>query len=285
MVIAIIISTHKSKMEDVPDYAGLGIKEKLIELFNFYKSDEIYDLEPVYVLNDNNIISQIGDSVKIYTVKGECIFHEDLDKKIEASVFIFATTHASVSKIPSFSVHTQGNWSDDNTYGGKKRELGICPAELLKKSMKFLLEYKGDLIYDVVQEVTHHGPYLQKPCMFIEIGSDIPSWKDSSAHTVIAKTIISALKDKSEFVTSVGVGGLHTTPNFKKIIFDSDIALGHVCPKYMIDSFDLDMLQQAIERTVPKATLIILDWKGLGAGNKDRVKEICEASGLEIRRV
>ncbi|MEA3430859.1 MAG: D-aminoacyl-tRNA deacylase [Nanoarchaeota archaeon] len=284
-MIAIIISTMKSKMDDKPDYAGKGIKKKLLEGYDFKVSDEMYDDEAVYVLDDSSIVDEIGEDVKIYTVKGECIFHEELDKKIDASLFIFATTHASVSEIPSLSAHTQGNWSSDNTYGGKKKTLVMCPAELLKKCMMNLKKFKPEsLEYDVVQEVTHHGPDLDAPCIFIEIGSKEEQWKDLDAASVIAKTIIESLKDKTSYKTAVGVGGLHTTPNFKKVIFDSDVAIGHACPKYMINSFDSDMLKQAIEKTVPKATLIVLDWKGLGSGNKDRVKEVCEESGLEVRR-
>ncbi|MBW3015288.1 D-tyrosyl-tRNA(Tyr) deacylase [Candidatus Woesearchaeota archaeon] len=281
MTIAIIISTLKSKIDGMPDLAGAGIKKKLIELFGFKESEEVFDEENVYVLNDK----EIGEELKIYTVKGECIYHEDLDNRIDASLFVFATTHAAASGIPSLSVHTQGNWSDDNSYGGKKRELAVCPAVLLKKCMLNLVKFKPeDLDYDIIQEVTHHGPYLEKPCMFIEIGSSEEQWSDINAAEVIAKTIIESLKDKKEYTIAVGVGGLHTTPNFKKIILDSDIAIGHVCPKYMIDALDDKMLRQAIEKSVPKADLIILDWKGLGAGNKDRVKEICEKTGLEVKR-
>ncbi|MBW3003007.1 hypothetical protein KY337_00455 [Candidatus Woesearchaeota archaeon] len=280
MTIAIIISTTKSKIDGMPDYAGAGIKEKLIETFEFKKTADVFDDEAVYVLDD----SGIGEEVKIYTVKGECIFHEELDKRIDASLFIFATTHSAASGIASLSVHTQGNWGGEATYGGRPRTLAVAPASLLKKCMLYLVKFKGDLEYDIVQEVTHHGPDLEKPCMFIEIGSSEKQWKDERAAEIIAKTIIAALRDKTEYKAAVGVGGLHTTPNFKKIILGDEVAIGHVCPKYMIESFDSDMLDQAIEKTVPKPSLIILDWKGLGAGNKDRVKEICEKSGLEVKR-
>lgn len=280
MTIAIIISTGKS-FRDIPDYAGAGIKKKLLELFDFKETSEVFDDSNVYVLGDK----EIGEEVKIYTVKGECIFHEELDKRIDASLFIFATTHSAASGIPALSVHTQGNWSEDTRYGGKKRILAVSPADLLKKCMLNLVKFKPDgLDYDIVQEVTHHGPDLEKPCMFIEIGSTEKQWRDINAAEVIAKTIIAGLRDKTEYKAAVGVGGLHTTPNFKKIILESDVAVGHVCPKYMIDSFDAPMLKQAIEKTVPKASLIIIDWKGLGAGNKDRVKEVCESSELEVKR-
>lgn len=246
MKFAIIISKK--------DQAGLNIKERLLELYEFKDSGEVFEGDKVYELNEN---------VKLYSSDKDSIHCENIDKQIDAGLFIFATKHESKSKIPSLSVHVQGNWSKAE-YGGKDRELCVAPASYLKKGLRTLNKLAVDLDFEIIQECTHHGPYLEKPTMFIEIGSDETQWNNEKAAKIIAKTIhILVSEEIGQFRAAVGIGGLHHTPNFKKIVLNSDIALGHVCPKYMLEYIDKEMIEQAIARTEPKAEVVILDWKGL----------------------
>jgi len=53
---------------------------------------------------------------------------------------------------------------------------------------------------------------------------------------------------------------------------------------YALPSFNEEMLQKAINATSPKPKAVILDWKGL-KGEKQRIKELVEASSLEVLRV
>ena len=219
-------------------------------------------------------------NAKLYEIEEYSIDAEDIDKKIQADLFIFATKHESKSGIPSLSVHSLGNWGKAEL-GGKDSELCICPASYLKEALIFL-EKNNTINYDIVQECTHHGPYIEKPCFFIEIGSVEEQWKNKEAGNMIAKTIMYLLENPpKEHRTAVGLGGLHTTPNFKKIILNSDIAIGHVCPKYNLENLNEDNLKQAIERTLPKSSLIILDWKGLKQ-YKEKVKQLVE--NYEVKR-
>lgn len=219
-------------------------------------------------------------NAKLYEIEEYSIDAEDIDKKIQADLFIFATKHESKSGIPSLSVHSLGNWGKAEL-GGKDNELCICPASYLKEALIFL-EKNNTINYDIVQECTHHGPYIEKPCFFIEIGSVEEQWKNKEAGNIIAKTIMYLLENPpKEHRTAVGLGGLHTTPNFKKIILNSDIAIGHVCPKYNLENLNEDNLKQAIERTLPKSSLIILDWKGLKQ-YKEKVKQLVE--NYEVKR-
>ncbi len=219
-------------------------------------------------------------NAKHYEVDEKPVYAEDIDKKIEADLFIFATKHESKSGIPSLSAHSPGNWNKAGL-GGKDNELCICPASYLKEALIFL-EKNNTINFDVVQECTHHGPYIEKPCFFIEIGSTEEQWKNKEAAKIITKTILHLLENPpKEYETAVGLGGLHTTPNFKKIIINSNIAISHVCPKYNLENLNEDNLKQAIERTVPKASLIILDWKGLKQ-YKEKVKQLVE--NYEVKR-
>ncbi len=202
-------------------------------------------------------------NAKLYEIEERSIYAENIDKKIDADLFIFATKHSSKSGIPSLSVHSPGNWGKA-MLGGKDSELCVCPASYLKEALKYL-EKNNTLNFDIIQECTHHGPYLEKPCFFIEIGSTEEQWKSKEAGKIISKTIMHLLKKPpKEYKSAVGIGGLHTTPNFKKIILNSKITIGHVCPKYNLKNLNENNLKKALSKTIPKSKLIILDWKGLG---------------------
>lgn len=263
MNFAIIIS--------LKDPAGINIKERLIEKFEFKKNSSF----------DGNDVYEFGNA-KLYSANEKSIHCEDIDRKIDADFFIFASKHAAKAGVPSLCVHTPGNWGKAE-YGGKDNELCIAPASYLKAAV-IKLDEMNNLGFEVIQECTHHGPYMEKPCMFIEIGCNEEQWKDKKAAEVIADVInYLTTTNIKKYNAAVGIGGLHHTPNFKKIIIDTDIAIGHVCPKYNLQNLTKDMLKQAIEKTDEKVELVILDWKGLG-DHKEKIKEIVDEIDIEYKK-
>lgn len=221
----------------------------------------------------------------IHLLEEESVYAENIDQKVKADLFIFATKHRSEKGAPSLSVHSPGNWAKAEL-GGQNRKLCIAPALYLREGLIKLnqLNEKTKLDFDVVQECTHHGPYLEKQAMFIEIGSAQKEWENKTAGKIIAETIHFLISEKPENVqTAFGIGGLHTTPNFLKLILDKNIALGHVCPKYMLEYLNKELILQAIEKTHPKNDLIILDWKGLKT-EKQRIVGMLDELGLEYKR-
>jgi D-aminoacyl-tRNA deacylase len=265
MMFAVVVS----KM----DQAGMNILRYLLDTYQPKTLDESFNDNPVYELANNS---------RLYTVNKETIYNEDLDQQIPADMFIFATKHEAQSKKPSLSVHTQGNWTAAS-HGGRDRELGIAPACYIKEAMKRLSE-KPLEGFEVIQECTHHGPAMDKPSMFIEVGSDLTEWNNMDAVAIVAEALMYLLShEPPRYRTAVGIGGLHHTPNFKKIVMNSDIAIGHVCPKYNLIHLDKVMVLQAMERTVPKAELAILDWKGL-SDSKESILLMMKDMGLEVLR-
>ncbi|MBR9690787.1 hypothetical protein GOV08_03830 [Candidatus Woesearchaeota archaeon] len=218
----------------------------------------------------------------VIVIDDETIFAENIDKEVDADILIFATKHQAKSGVASLSVHTPGNWGEAK-FGGKDGEVCVAPANLLKKAMK-LLENKKLEGFEVILECTHHGPFVSKPCMFIEIGSSENEWIREDAGKVIADVIKEIISTEVKgYKSAVGIGGLHHTPNFKKIILKSDIAISHVCPKYSLKSLDVVKLRKAMERTVPKSELVIVDWKGLGE-HKQKVVDILEELDVDWKK-
>lgn len=256
------------------DQAGMNIKQSLIEL----------GFEETGVMFENSIVYEFKgekNKVHLYTVEKESIYNEDIDKKIDADFFIFATKHQSASGIHSLSVHTAGNWGKAD-FGGQDSRLCLAPASYLRTALFQLRELSVNKKYEIIQECTHHGPYIEKPSMFIEIGSDEQKWNDKDSGVIIGKAIIYlTTHDITKFKGAFGIGGLHHTPELTKVMDRTDFAFGHICPKYNLHNLSKEMIQQAIEKTVEKVEMVFLDWKGMGP-EKAKIAEILKEMNLEF---
>jgi len=256
------------------DPAGLNIKDSLISL-GFKELDEKFE---------GNSIHQLKDNIKLYTAKKESIYCENIGKEIKADMFVFATKHQSAKGISSLSCHIPGNWSKAEA-GGSDRKLCIGPALFLKQAFLRLNENAKDTEHEITMECTHHGPYLEKPCFFIEIGSSLDEWQNKDSGDIIAKTIMDVLsKDTKEGKSCFVIGGSHYNQAANKIMSRTEYAVAHICPKHMLEYLDDDLLKQAIERTVPKVGIVFLDWKGLGQF-KQKVVDLLEKNKVKYEKV
>jgi len=211
---------------------------------------------------------------------------------LDTDYLVYASTHKSEKQRKTLSVHVTGNWNKAGL-GGKPRILSMASSHLLKT---FFLELnkqakEANSDYEVTLEATHHGPYITKPHLFIEIGSSEKEWKDKKAGDVIAKTIIEASKkfdilseEEQGWKTALGFGGGHYCQAFNKQMLKTNCALSHICPKYALEFLDEKMIKQAIEKTEEKVTLALVDWKGL-AGNKEKLIKMLEDVGLDWEKV
>ncbi|MBM3247460.1 hypothetical protein FJZ17_02895, partial [Candidatus Pacearchaeota archaeon] len=133
--------------------------------------------------------------VPIIELSKESIFSENIDEieELKNSDFIvFATKHQSKQGTKSLSLHAPGNWRNAD-FGGKPGKVCKTSSLALKFLFEKMQEHKNQARledYELTMECTHHGPFLaNKPCLFIEIGSNEEGWKNPEAAQVIAKTI------------------------------------------------------------------------------------------------
>ena len=224
---------------------------------------------------DQNVKKQLGnlpENITLYEFDKRCIELDHIDKEIKADVFVFATIHQSKQGNPCLTCHAPGNWNKAED-GGEEKTLNVAPANYLKA---FYLALKEKSPIEVTFEVTHHGPTLDKPCMFVEIGSSEKEWNDEALGKVIADCIKEVFSQEPKEEQSVLIiGGGHYNQVAMKIMERTEYAVGHVCPKYSLPDLNEAMLQQAIEKTDPKVSLIVVDWKGLGQ-EKEKVKQLLD---------
>lgn len=264
--IAIIVSEN--------DIAGLNIKEKLTSGSDFLKSGESFD--------GYDVMSR--GSARLYTLKTDTVFAEELDKRIDADLFIFATRHQASSEMSTLSVHTPGNFAKAD-FGGADGKICVALPFLMKKAMTKLNAYNS-ISYNITMEATHHGPYLEKPAMFIEIGSTEKQWQNMEAGRIIARTISELTVEGFEpsGVSAAGIGGPHYCSGFNKFCFDGEFAVGHVCPKYHADRIDKAMLLRMAEKTSPRAGMFLIDWKGVNSAQRNSIIAMIEELGLKYLR-
>jgi D-aminoacyl-tRNA deacylase len=219
-------------------------------------------------INITTQMSQFGN-FNFYLVDDEIIYTENLDlEKINNYDFvIFASKHKSEKGGKTISIHAPGNFRDAK-FGGKAGKVCKTSALFQKQLFEKLKENlkKFPLKYELTLECTHHGPLINKPCVFVEIGSTETEWKDRKAAFVVSKAIsetIGGFKKNPYNEISIGIGGPHYCPNFNKIQMNSNIAISHIIPQYAFPITE-EMVQEAIAGTEEDIDLILLDWKGLG---------------------
>lgn len=224
----------------------------------------------------------------LYSFK-EDIIHVD-PSVIKEDKVVFLSRHSSAAGTKSLTVHSIGNF-DKAAYGGKDKKLSGTSPFLCANYLR-ALDRKNESSGLIEQgfitclEVTHHGPFMEKGALFIEVGGTENEWTNELAVKIIAETVIEETirsfgEDQKDTVV-IGIGGGHYAPDFTKLTLRQPYAFGHVCPKYALEYLDGDLLEQMIEKSGAKE--IVLDWKGLKE-HKEKVARLCEASGLPVKRV
>ncbi len=221
---------------------------------------------------ENPVLSSMkqGPNFDFYLIDTEIVDDSGINKeKLNNYDFIiFASKHESAKKEKTLSVHAPGNWRG-NDLGGEPKK--ICKTSALFEKQIFEKLNKNAKVhnlkdYKITLECTHHGPLIDKPCIFIEIGATENEWNDRRAGFVLAITIRDIIKDfKHNPYNEVafGIGGPHYCPNFNKIQLNSNVAVSHVIPQYMLPLTE-EMVKEAVAKTDEEIDFALLDWKGLG---------------------
>ena len=235
-------------------------------------------------LNIYEALNKLNFKENIYVIQDKSYEAEDIDKRIDADFFIFATKHSSESLRRTLTVHNPGNWTKSK-FGGESSTLPPSKASMVKHAF-LTLKRLNNSDYEVSGEATHHGPFLTKPSLFIEIGSSMIQWKDSQAAEIIAKTIVDIVTTSisDQYQTAIALGGGHYMPSFNKVLEKTNIALAYICPKHNLQHLNEELLQQAIKNSTEKIDFILLDYKGLGP-EKDKVKRLTENLDIPIKRI
>lgn len=208
-----------------------------------------------------------------------------IQPQFQSELLVYASTHRSESKRPTFTVHVPGNWNNADL-GGTARTLNICNPSAMKSILCKMneLSQKSALKWPVSLEVDHHGPTLSSPILFAEIGSGEEEWANEIAGEIAADAIMHGIASEKTFPAYLGLGGMHYASKFNGYEVGGEICMSHMLPKYHASSFDSQMLSQALSKCTQKAQGALIDWKGLGGEERQKVISLLEEAGVKWKK-
>jgi D-aminoacyl-tRNA deacylase len=265
------------------DTASLNIAWQIRNNYSFDETTRRFQENPVYEANIND------KKVKLVTLNNESIYAQDLPAFFnDVELAIFISRHSSESMTPTLSVHTPGNLGQAK-FGGISRKVSFSPANAMRNALKIMmsLNEEAGLDYEVSYEATHHGPSLDVPTMFAELGSSSKQWNDLKAAEIVAHAAIGAISKFGDRQAKavLGVGGTHYSAKFTHLAMENEIAFGHIIPKYAISNIDVEVLRQCIDRTLERVDHVVLDWKGIKGENKPSLARMLAETGLPSEKV
>jgi len=237
------------------------------------------------------------DDLYMVTIPDKTIIHENLQEEIfrylnlEPSRLIFLSRHRSKTGEPTLTTHPIGNHGSAD-FGGKPKtltpSLPFEMAGLLRILMRRAKE--AELKHHVCYEVTHHGPFLQIPTLFAEVGSDEHQWQNIDACRVVALSVLELLEKESQSSNEssidtvlVGIGGGHYAPRFSEVCLSKHAAFGHMIPSHHIVSgaIDQEMLQRALDAT-PRVQGVYLHRKAMKKSDVTLFKDLCKELDVAV---
>lgn len=259
------------------DHASMTIKQELLNNYDF-QEDKPYNNNKTYIFNN----------IQLITIDTELLYSDELNETFSPEQYIMASCHKAKSNRPSLLVHTPGNWTTDNEYGGMPQEVGIANPNFIKNTLIELQNQKdkNKLEYDVSLEVTHHGPTnLDAPTTFVELGSTQKEWQDNNAANAVSIAIMNALATNSTHQPVLGAGGNHYANRFNELLFRSKHTVSHIIPKHAIDDLTIDIFSHALARSSSKPMICCLDWKGMNSSQRKKIISYCDELNLPYKKV
>ncbi|MFA7397255.1 MAG: D-aminoacyl-tRNA deacylase [Candidatus Bathyarchaeia archaeon] len=266
------------------DPASLNIKDQILRNYIFNQTRDEYEGTPNYTADVNE------KQVTFITLNRESVQAQDLPQKFpDAKLIIFISRHSSQSAKPTLTVHTPGNFANAEL-GGLPCCVSVSPALAMQTALKAMVHYQeqfGLRNYEVSYEVTHHGPSLKTPSMFIELGSSSEQWGDSVAAEAVAHSAMTTIAnfEASSYPAVLGIGGTHYNQQFTLMALMGVATFGHMIPKYAVEYIDAEMVKQCVDKTLEKVSYAILDWKGIRSEDKPGLIAALESAGLPYKKL
>jgi D-aminoacyl-tRNA deacylase len=265
------------------DVASLNIKELILKHYPFHKTAKEFQGYSLFATDIE------GKKVTLATLSEESVKAQGLSEEFpNAKLVVFISRHSSQSGKPTLTVHTPGNFGDAEL-GGLPKTLSVSPASAMQNTLKALMHYKEalNLDYEVSFECTHHGPSLNVPAMFVELGSSPSQWGDLRAAEAVAHSAMSAIASfpAPQTLAVLGIGGTHYNQRFTLMALAGEATFGHMVPKYAVHLVDAQMLKQCMEKTLEKVSLAVLDWKGIKSEDKPNLISALETAELPFKKV
>jgi D-tyrosyl-tRNA(Tyr) deacylase len=203
---------------------------------------------------EGTAIRSVAPGVDVLRRPGLHIHDDHLDAKLPASVreggltLVFPSVHRSESGTPCFTVHPLGNPGPSAEVGGRPHRLVPTDPRRMTAGLRALAEAGARIGLEATFEATHHGPVLDTPAFFAEIGFGERSEPPSEAVRALAEVLPRLVDDPSDRI-AVGAGGGHYVPHFTDLALRRRWAFGHLLARHALESASADLVLDAVEKT------------------------------------
>lgn len=247
-------------LASIGDPAALNIAAQLLELYDFEKCDILPD---AYICGNVLLVKITDEATQVTRLP------------LDVEEIIVASRHASKAGRLSLTVHAPGE--------PERKELAVASPQTIKSALRELKLARDEfgLPHEVFLEATHHGPTkLEVPVTFVEIGSAPDQWENRKAGEAAARAVMVAATSSQKFTNAVGFGGPHHAPRHTEVVLRTDVAVGHVFPKYL--SLDEGLIERAVVCTSGGVKLFVLDRKGMSTEQREICKGVASKFGIRV---
>lgn len=242
---------------------------------------EDHESEGVHYRTNGNDLMLVTDERHITT--------DNLDQVasslgFDPDVVIYPSRHSAKSGMPALTVHPIGNYHE-NEFGGMAGTLvKACPT-MMSDCLRRIKAICDIPEYNVCFEATHHGPYLDKPTFFIEIGSDENYWGRDEPAEVQSK-VLETVQESNDYPVMIGIGGGHYAPRFTEVALGYKANFGHILPNYQMDGREDEDIMHCMELAAAATgtKLAYLHKKSMKSSRATAIKALGESIGLEFLR-
>lgn len=166
----------------------------------------------------------------------------------ERPTLVFPSIHRSQRGVPSLTVHPLGNPGPTAEVGGRPRTLVPTDPLLMAAALRSLGEGAPNIGVPATYEATHHGPAIELPAFFVEIGYDLPNAPPPEAVGLLAQVLPSLSRDPTDRV-ALGVGGGHYVPHFTELALRRRWAFGHLLSRHTLPDLVRSVAEAAVAAT------------------------------------
>ncbi|MFP4170006.1 MAG: D-aminoacyl-tRNA deacylase [Methanomassiliicoccales archaeon] len=224
----------------------------------------------------------------LVTIQETHIFSDHVDRRVRDSLgadpdtVIFLSRHKAASGIHTLTVHPIGNHTSAD-FGGKEATLVPAAPRQMTGLLRTLYRKAEGLEFKVSFEVTHHGPYLETPSIFIEIGSSEETWGHRGAAEAIAATLLD--QEVPDHPVSIGLGGGHYAPRFSDMALGKRVCFGHMIPTYALKAGGRERIPGMVSRACEAsggAGMAYLHKKSLKRAQTTELRHLLEDMGIQV---
>jgi len=240
---------------------------------------------------DGAPIRRLSESALLLHRPGPHIHDEGLDARLPTELqragttLVFPSIHRSEQNVQSLTVHPLGNPGPTADVGGRPGHLDPADPRRMAAALRRLAEGAPALGLPVSYEATHHGPALELPACFVEIGYGAASGPPEAAVRLLADVLPDLRPDPSDRI-ALAVGGGHYAPHFTDLALRRHWAFGHLLSRHALTGLDPRAARAAWERSgsaegivyARAADAALPALQGLGPRLTDRSAPVRDAS-------